>query len=164
MPSVERYRHKKGDRLFLPQLIENLTSGRARIIGHGRNTVDLIHILDVADFVGQVLSRIETIGQTYNQANPENPSWKDFMAVVANALEVPAPNRHIPYPIAFTLAAAMEALSKLTGKPPRLTRYAVRNVGRRYNYVTDRMTRELGFRPRNNLYDGIRNCIRVLDS
>ena len=148
-----------GDDKFLPKLIENLRSGRARIIGSGENTVDLIHVDDVADFISLLLKDKRSIGQVYNLTNPDNPSWKEFLSIVASEVGVSAPERHIPYGLALVLAGLMEFVASLTGKDARLTRYAIRVIGRQYHYVTDKASRELGFRPRIDLAEGIRECV-----
>jgi nucleoside-diphosphate-sugar epimerase len=42
------------------------------------------------------------------------------------------------------------------GREPRLTRYAVRVIGRPYDYAVDRARVELGFEPRIDLAAGVR--------
>jgi len=151
-----------GDRLFLPKVIENLRSGGARVIGPGTNRVDLVHVGDVAEFVCRVLQAPGTRGRAYNLTHPDNPTWQAFLAEVASLLHVPVPEKHLPYRAALAVAGVMEAASFFTGKPPRLTRYAVRNVGRPYLYSTDRMREELGFQPAVETLEGIRACVLAL--
>lgn len=148
-----------GDPLFLPKLIENIATGRARIIGRGDHAVDAIHVKDAADFISLVLNRRDAIGRTYNLNHPNNPDWKQFIGATAAALSMPAPDRHIPYRQAMVLAALIELASWFTGKPPLFNRYGVRNVGRPYDYSTRRMTREMGFEPKIGLIGGIRECV-----
>lgn len=152
-----------GDRLFLPKVIENLRSGRARVIGPGTNRVNLVHVRDAADFVCRVLGEPRTRGRAYNLTHPENPPWQAFLAEVAGLLGVPVPDRHVPYHAALLLGGLLEAASRVTGKPPRLTRYAVRNVGRPYDYRTERMQKELGFFPAVETMEGVRACVRDLE-
>lgn len=149
-----------GDDKFLPKLIENMGSGKARIIGDGGNSVDLIHVDDVADFTSLILRDEKTIGRVYNLTNPENPTWKEMLNIIAYEMDLPAPDRHIPYRLAMVAAGIMELISFFTRKPPRLTRYAVRVVGRQYHYSTERMQQELGFRPAIDLREGIKKCVR----
>jgi nucleoside-diphosphate-sugar epimerase len=148
-----------GDVLFLPKVVENLKTGSARIIGKGDHPVDVIHVSDVAEFIVLVLNEPKAIGRTYNLTHPDNPTWKEMLVEVARMIDVNPPQGHIPYPAAYAIATVMELLSRLNGKPPRLTRYAVRNVGRPYHYVTDRMRDELGFTPQIKLLDGLRECL-----
>lgn len=149
-----------GDDKFLPKLMENLRSGKARIIGSGENSVDLIHISDVAEFVTLLLKDERSIGKVYNLTNPDNPTWKEMLEEIASVMGVRVPEKHLPYCVAFMLAGMMELVSYFTGRPPRLTRYAVRVIGRQYQYVTDRMQNELGFKPKRGLLEGIRECVR----
>lgn len=149
-----------GDNKFLPKLMENMGSGKARIIGDGENSVDLIHVDDVADFTSLILRDERSIGRVYNLTNPENPTWNEMLDVIASEMGIPEPARHIPYHLAMAAAGIMELISFFTRKPPRITRYAVRVVGRQYHYSTERMQKELGFRPAIDLRDGIRNCVR----
>lgn len=151
-----------GDDKFLPKLVANLRAGGVRIIGAGDNTVDLVHVADAADFVALLLVRPEAIGRTYNLASPGNPTWKEFLHEVARLVGVAPPVRHLPYGLAYVLAGCMEALASLRGSEPRLTRYAVRVVGRQYRYATERARRELGFEPRVDLFTGVAGCLAGL--
>jgi nucleoside-diphosphate-sugar epimerase len=149
-----------GDDKFLPKLMENMRSGKARIIGDGGNSVDLIHVDDVADFTSLILRDERTIGRVYNLTNPENPTWKEMLNVIASEMDLPAPEKHIPYSMAMVAAGIMEFISFFTRKPPRLTRYVVRVIGRQYHYSTERMQDELGFKPIIDLREGIMKCVR----
>jgi nucleoside-diphosphate-sugar epimerase len=150
-----------GDQLFMPKLIENLRSGRTRIIGSGQNTVDLVHVSDVVAFLVAALDEPRAIGQTCNLNNPDNPTWQELLETVAVALDVEPPRQHLPYPVALGVAGAMELAAKVTGKPPRLTRYGVRVIGRQYRYPV-LAAQELGFVPSVSIEDGVRRCVRAL--
>lgn len=146
-----------GDDRFLPKLVENLRAGRARVIGSGANRVDAIHVDDVVRFLALVLADERAVGGVYNLNNPSNPRWGDLIDLVARTIGVEPPRRHLPYGVALALAALTEAAAYLRGQEPRLTRYAVRVIGRSYEYATDRARSELGFEPRVNMSDAIRD-------
>ncbi len=145
----------------MPKLIENLRTGRARIIGSGQNTVDLVHVTDVAAFLVNVLGDDRAVGQTYNLNNPDNPQWRDLLGIVANALDTEPPRRHLPYPVALSVASAMELAARLTGSQPRLTRYGVRVIGRQYHYPVHQAM-DHGFVPSVSLEDGVRRFVETL--
>jgi nucleoside-diphosphate-sugar epimerase len=149
----------ENDNKFIPQLLRNLKSNKYRVIGDGNNRVDLIYVEDLAQFVLSVLRERKTIGQTYIVTNPNNPSWNEFLDEVCRFLGLPQVTSHIPYKLAYTAAWLMELAGKLSGKTPRLSRYAVRIVGLPCNYVTAKAEKELGFRPSINLIDGIKRCL-----
>ena len=150
-----------GDRLFLPKIVENLRSGRARIVGSGRNTVDLVHVADVAAFLVSALEDDRAIGRTCNLNNPDNPTWSELLELVADALHTEPPRGRLPYPVALGVAGAMEAAAIVTRRPPRLTRYGVRVIGRQYHYPVT-AAQELGFAPSVPLEDGVRRCVEAL--
>jgi 2-alkyl-3-oxoalkanoate reductase len=150
-----------GDRLFLPKLMDNVRTGRARVIGPGAHPVDLVHVADVADFIVLVLREPAARGQAYNLNHPQNPTWRRMLEIVGEEIGKPAPTGTLPYPGAFLLAGLMELRSRVTGKEPRLTRYAVRVIGRQYRYPTTQ-AQALGFQPKVSLEDGIRSCIQAM--
>jgi len=149
-----------GDKKFLPKLVENLRSGKFKMIGSGEHSVDLVHVQDVADFVVHLLENERSYGRVYNIANPDNPSWNEFLKMATTELDIPVPEGHLPYHLAFLAAYVMEVISKISSKSPRLSRYAVRLVGRQYHYNIHRMKEELGFIPSVKLLEGMRDCIR----
>ena len=114
---------------------------------------------DIARCVTLLLKNACSIGETYNVTNPDNPPWAEFVSIVAGAMGVPAPRGRISFGAALTVAGAMEAVSKITGRPPRLTRYAVRVVGRQYYYITGKIRDQLGFEPSVDLKEGIWKAI-----
>ena len=147
-----------GDDKFLPKLVENLRSGGARIIGRGDNTVDLVHVRDVAEFLAQMLVEPGAAGGTFNLTDPATCTWSELLEAVSAEAGAPCPRGHIPYRAALIVAGAMEAAARVTRKQPRLTRYAVRVVGRQYHYDTSRAQR-IGFEPSVEVRDGIRACV-----
>jgi nucleoside-diphosphate-sugar epimerase len=145
-----------GDAMFLPKLLENVKSGKGRIIGNGMNTVDLIHVNDVAEFVLRILEEPKSIGQVYNLTHPSNPTWKEFMSIVSREMGLPEIEKRLPYIPALVIAGIMELLAQIRGKQSRLTRYSVRVVGRQYRYLTDKFQKELEYYPKIDLENGIK--------
>jgi nucleoside-diphosphate-sugar epimerase len=150
-----------GDDKFLPKLVENLKSGRARVIGDGSHRVDAIHVDDVVACIVRVLDEPRAFGRVYNLNHGGNPSWREFVACAAVALGLPPTERHLPYRMALLLAGVLEGWARLRGGEPLLSRYAVRVVGRPYHYATDRAKIELGFEPRIDLREGVRRWIET---
>ncbi|MCK4746316.1 MAG: hypothetical protein KAT15_04745, partial [Bacteroidales bacterium] len=127
----------------------------------GSHSVDLVNVADVAEAVYLALIKPESVGQTYNIANEENPSWNEFLKAVCIELEIPYSERYISYKFAYRVAGLMEFVSKFTSNPPRLSRYAVRLVGRQYDYSIEKARQELGYEPSIDLIEGIQKCIRA---
>ena len=149
-----------GDSKFLPKLVENLKTGKFRMMGDGSHSVDLVNVVDVAEAVYLTLLRPESMGHTYNIANQKNPVWNSLLKNICAELDIPYSKRHISYKLAYRVAGLMEFLSIFSNKPPRLSRYAVRLVGRQYNYSIQKARKELGFEPSIDLIDGIKESMR----
>ncbi len=150
----------EGENTFFPWLLERLQSGKFRIIGDGRHPVDLVHAADIADAVYLTLLKPESVGQTYNIANGENPSWNRLLEEICPALDIPFPHRSLSYKTACRRALIMEFLSAFSNKQPRLSRHLVRLIGRKYDYSIRKARKELGFEPSVNPIEGILECIR----
>jgi 2-alkyl-3-oxoalkanoate reductase len=63
---------------------------------------------------------------------------------------------------AMTLAASLEAMATVKRKPPRLTRYAVSQLGFQRTYSTRRLREELGMQPVPSSFAGAGEWIRDL--
>ena len=61
----------QGDNKFLPKIMENLTSGKIKMMGDGNHSVDLVNVIDVAESVSLVLENDISKGQTYNIRTPD---------------------------------------------------------------------------------------------
>ncbi len=133
-----------GDDKFLPKLMENLKSGKAKIIGDGKNRVDLIHVDDVVRFIDMILLEPRSYGEAYNLTNSKNLSWNEFMQMLSKEIGQSGKLGHLPYSMAYVVAALMEVISKITKKQPRLSRYAVRVVGKHYNFLTNKAKEQFG--------------------
>jgi len=73
-------------------------------------------------------------------------------------MEIPYSERYISYKFAYRLAGLMEFIFKFSYKDPRLSRDAIRQVGRQYDYSIEKARQELGYEPSISLIDGIRQC------
>jgi nucleoside-diphosphate-sugar epimerase len=147
------------DRKFALNIIDLVRGGKVSLPGDGRNRVDLVHVDDLAALVSTVLRSPASVGRTYNVTHPDNPTLDELVRELGRLLGVRPRVSYIPFPLAFSAAFLAEQAARVTGKPPRLSRYSVRVIGRRYDYVTARVERELGFRPGIGLFDGMKDVM-----
>lgn len=107
-------------------------------------------VVDVLDVVEGLVRAMERggAGERYVLA-AENLLWRDVLATLAAALGVMPPRRLVPMPLARALALGSEAVARVTGRAPVLTRERVRQMGDRYRYSAAKAERDLGatFRP-----------------
>ncbi|MEV7660784.1 NAD(P)-dependent oxidoreductase [Paenarthrobacter sp. NPDC089316] len=135
-----------GDRTLLPRLVGSIHGGRLVSVGHPGVKHQLTH---VDNLVRAVLAACQsTVRGAVNVGDAEPVA---LGAVLRQVLDVSGhanvPIAYLPEPAAMALAAVSEAASRATGRAPRLTRYAVSQVGKERTYCLDRLRCELGIEP-----------------
>jgi dihydroflavonol-4-reductase len=117
-----------------------------------------VHVRDVA--IGHILAAEKgRIGQRYILGNAEgNWTLKKAFEVLEELAGVPAPRLRIPYFAALAAARLSEAISALTGKPPRAPLAGVRMARHKMFFNPAKAIRELGLPqtpPRQGLADAV---------
>ncbi|MFJ4026274.1 NAD-dependent epimerase/dehydratase family protein [Paenarthrobacter sp. NPDC089989] len=135
-----------GDRTLLPRLIGNIRGGQLLSVGHASVRHQLTHI---SNLVRAALAACTSgLRGAVNVADAEPV---ELGAVLRQVLDATGHGevriRYIPVPGAMALARVSEAAALVTGRPPRLTRYAVSQLGRERTYLLDRLREGLGVEP-----------------
>lgn len=135
--------------------------GRMFVIGPGSNHLPLIYVRDVATGMLLASEASQSVGHAYLLVNDEPVTQWDYLAAIAKELGVPPPRWHVPYRFALALGAVSEAVCRATlrSRTPPLTRYGVQLLGGENRFRIDRARTELGFVPRVNLIDGVRQSV-----
>ncbi|MSU59908.1 MAG: NAD-dependent epimerase/dehydratase family protein [Pedosphaera sp.] len=103
-----------------------------------------VHVRDVA--IGHILAAERgCIGERYILGNADgNWTMKQAFDVLAEITGLPAPKFRVPYSIALAAAYAYEALSAVTGKPPKAPLAGVRMAKYKMFFNPAKAIRELG--------------------
>lgn len=151
-----------GDRALVPRLLRAARQGRLPQIGDGTNEVDVTHVDDVVRAVGCALTTERGIGQTFLVTGAEHvPLWPMIRELLAG-VGLPAPRRQLRLGVALAVAGTMEAIARVTGREPSLTRYSAQILARMQTYDIAHTRRLLGYEPRVTASSGIARTIDAL--
>lgn len=151
-----------GEKRFLPRLLAAARRRQLPVIGAGRNVVDLTYVENAAQAVVLALRCSQAVGRTYTITNDEPVALWDVIRRVLAALGLPAPGPRLPLAVALTLARLLEAAAARTGREPALTRATVLLLARTQTYDIAAARRDLGYRPRVSLGEGVARTVAAL--
>jgi len=130
------------------------------VVGTGEPRTSLCYVRDVVEALILAAERPEADGRTYFLAYPRPYAWSEITDAIEGALGIRRILLKVPYRAQWLVAAASEAVARLTRRKPTLTRSNVLSA-RKYYWIYDgsRIKRELGFEPRTGLKEAIRETI-----
>jgi nucleoside-diphosphate-sugar epimerase len=149
------------DRTTLPRVLKALRAGRVAIIGDGENLLNIIHAADVAAGAILAANHPGAGGRAYNLSSKGEMTQRAFLNHLTAALGLPPIKRHCPYGVSFWGGFAAECVGRAIRlrRPPHFTRYAVALIGRPTRFSIERARTELGWSPRVNVIDGVRETL-----
>jgi dihydroflavonol-4-reductase len=122
------------------RIAESVRDGRLPgIPAGGTNVVD---VRDVAEGHRLAMAR-GRIGERYF-LGAENLSWREIIAILADAFNASPPSFVVPPPLAAVMAVISEAWAGVTRRTPQLTRETALNASRTYRYSNRKAVQELG--------------------
>ncbi|MEN8184923.1 MAG: NAD-dependent epimerase/dehydratase family protein [Myxococcota bacterium] len=145
------------DRAIFPRLARLLSQGRLIVAGRGDNRLHLIYAGDVAEAACRAGRSTTAAGHIYLLDGRGEIGQREFLLAVATTVGAPPPRRSLPVSLLWVRAVAGEGLYRLLRRPdpPRCTRYLVAFCGGEAHFDTSRAERELGFRPRVSICEGL---------
>ena len=118
--------------------------------------LNLVHVDDVA--VGHVAARERgVVGERYILGG-DNASLADILREIATIVGRAPPRVKLPRAPLYPLAAAAEAMARVTGREPLLTLDGLRMSRRRMFFTSAKAERDLGYRARPHV-EGLRDAI-----
>lgn len=140
----------KGDPHILPRLTERAKKGQLKIIGDGKNLVDVTHVKNAAHAHLLAFNKITSDfinGQAYfiGQERPVN-CW-DFINQMLAAAGAPVVTKKISYKLAFNLGFIFEKIysSLKIYKDPPMTRFVALQLSHSHYYSHEKAKNELGY-------------------
>jgi nucleoside-diphosphate-sugar epimerase len=143
-----------GDTTLLPRLIAAVRDGRLVLPSGGR----VLHTLTSIDNLTRAITLAIDAGtpsETFNVGDAEPVLLSDAVSeLLRKKTGSEVGLRSVPYPVAFAAAAAAEALARVTGRRPWMTRYAVSQLGRERTLDLTAARERLGFDPSPTSLEG----------
>ncbi len=173
-----------GDRNIVPRVLALARQGRLRIIGSGRNKVDVTYISNVVDThllaeqalitvaglaepgPGSTTPAASAAGKAYFITNGEPVVLWDWINQLLRGLGIPEINKSVSPGTAYLAGGAMELLWRalpLKGEPP-MTRFVAKEMATDHWFDISAARRDLGYAPRVTMAAGTAELIEHLKS
>jgi nucleoside-diphosphate-sugar epimerase len=155
-----------GDKNVVPRVLALAKEGRLRIIGPGRNKVDVTHIANVVDahLLAEQAGAATVGGRAYFITNGEPVVLWDWINQLLRGLGRPEITRHVPLGTAYAAGGVLEALWRvlpLKGEPP-MTRFVAKEMATDHWFDITAARRDLGYAPRVTMAAGTAELIEHL--
>ena len=150
-----------GDRNVVPRVIALAKSGKLKIVGEGKNQVDLTHITNVVD--AHLLAEGALVqpnspagGKAYFISNGEPVLLWEWINQVLRGLGVPPLTKHVPLPMAYAAGGMLEAFWRVTGREgePPMTRFVAKELATDHYFNISAARRDLAFHPLMTMAEG----------
>lgn len=157
-----------GDPHLIPRLVERGKKRQLKIVGSGRNLVDISYIDNVADahvLAAENLNSTATAaGNAYfiSQGDPVN-LW-DWINDLFERLDIIPVKKKIGFNTAYIAGTLLEGIYMWfsMAKEPRMTRFLAEQLARSHWFSIERARRDLHYKPRISTLEGIEKVVQWL--
>jgi nucleoside-diphosphate-sugar epimerase len=161
------------DKNVVPRILALARAGKLKIVGSGRNKVDITHITNVVDAhllaeqalgkfqISNPKSQMPAAGRAFFITNGEPVVLWDWINEVLRGVGIPEITRRVPLPVAYAAGGLCEAvwrLGKKSGEPP-MTRFVAKELATDHWFDLTAARRDLGYEPRITITQGTRELI-----
>ncbi|MBM4340198.1 MAG: NAD-dependent epimerase/dehydratase family protein [Deltaproteobacteria bacterium] len=135
--------------------IKLVNSGQMILINGGIGLCNYVYIDHLIDATLAATKNDQSIGQAYLVSDGNPVMWKEFFGYYAR-MAGKSKIKSVPEGVAWIIALGMELTSKFSGKPPKISREAVRYLTRQSHFSIEKAKRELEYQPRFSLEEGMK--------
>jgi nucleoside-diphosphate-sugar epimerase len=152
-----------GDTTFLVPLVDAIKKGQL-VYWRKNSLVWPAYINNVVDLLIEVGSSPAAVGQGFLVHDGVYDTFENFVARIADSLNLRRPRMHVPYYMALSTAWAMQNTWRLLGinSRPLLTTYVVKNLGAKWKFSIAKAKEKLNWKPSVNYHDGLSTTINWL--
>ena len=149
------------DRASMPRLVKAIGAGKGKLIGDGNNRLNLTYAGNEAEGCILAAGADKAVGEAYNLCNDGTITLKGYFDKIAEAIGAEPVTRKVPYKVVHSVAFMMELFGHMFGRktPPLVTRYSVWLMGRKCFFSTEKISRDLGWKPSVDYDEGIDRAV-----
>ena len=149
------------DQHLIPRLLDRARQGKLRIVGDGKNLVDMIYVENAALAHLQAADALRpgspVCGRAYflSQGEPVN-CWEWINQILALA-KLPPVTKRISYRVAYAAGAVLETAYWLLRRTdePRMTRFLAAQLATSHWFDISRAKEDFGYKPRVSTAEGM---------
>ena len=141
-------------------VFEMLERGSMPILGDGDNTIPFVHVDDVVSAIMLALETEVRSGSVYNIIGKEQLTQREILALATQYLGVKEPKKNVPIIAAKLMAFGDSFICGLRGRKPKFILEYIDKLASNRKFDTSKAEKELGFRAKVKLSDGIRDMVR----
>ncbi len=161
-----------GDPHLVPRILARARAGRLRIVGHGSNRVDMVHVHNATEahlLAERALGepggpRGPAAGRAYFITNDEPVNLWDWINDLLRSLGEPPVTKTLSLSAASAVGAVCEAAWRvlpLRGEPP-MTRFVAAELAKDHWFNIAAARRDLGYSPKVTMAEGTAELVAAL--
>ncbi len=150
------------DPSLAPRLIDATKRGRLRIIGEGKNKMDITYVDNVADAHLLAADSPKSAGQVYFIGQEEPVLLWDFLQKVFKRINAPPIKRKVSFRLAYKGGKILEFFFKLFhiyNKEPLITRFLASELAKSHYFNISKAKKELGYKPKVSMEEGLNRYV-----
>lgn len=148
----------RGDTVIMPRIIKAFQEGKLKIIGDGKNMVDLTSVGNMVQAIERSLTAEgPALNQAYNITNGEPVRLWESIEEVLSLLGYQLGKKRVPYTVVKWVAGFMEWKSKMTNfKEPVLTVYGVGTLATSFTMDISKARNLLHYEPTVSTHEAMK--------
>ncbi|MEW4455935.1 NAD-dependent epimerase/dehydratase family protein [Bremerella sp. JC817] len=160
------------DQHLIPRLIARAKTGKLRVVGDGKNLVDMVYVENAASAhiqaAGALLESPEKVGgKAYFVTQGAPVRLWDWINDILALDGLPPIRKSVSANVAYYAGAMMETAYKMVGRmneEPRMTRFLARQLATHHYFDISAARHDLGYSPKVSTEEGMRRLADELAS
>ena len=146
----------RGDHVIVPRLIKAYDDQKLKIVGNGKNLVDLTPVSNVVDAIILAINNEDAINQTFNLSNGKPIKLWEVINYVLKKLNKNKVTQRVPYNIAYFVTYINELISKIFNLgEPSTTRYSIGILAKSFTLNINKANDILKYVPKQTTQEAI---------